>query len=172
MFRVRQAQPRLIKPCGGWSRRGDERAAAGRGRGLASHHPPSPLLLGRNLRRPLTRRPRVAAALSAEAEGGWKMRRRQTPARGTPARGRVSFLQGLRLRGEPSLPCLPERKLGGPPNPRFMGLRSCHLGVRWKSEMFLLVPSFPMRIRNFSSTPSPLSTSLCRLPLSPRPRGP
>lgn len=39
--------------------------------------PPSPFLLGRNLRRPLTRRPRVAAAPSVGAERRWKPSRRR-----------------------------------------------------------------------------------------------
>lgn len=45
-----------------------------------------------------------------------------TCAPGTPASARVPLLQGLELRGASSLPCLPKRKLRGPPRSRFMGL--------------------------------------------------
>lgn len=126
--------------------------------------PRLPLLPGRNLRRPLTRRPQVAAAPSAGAERRLKTHGRQCGLRRHlcgPRQGEGSYLQVTQVLKGARTP-MPDRRGSGDlltRDSRGHNLSSWGNGS-YGNQTCPFVPSFPMRIRHFSSIHHSCCTSM------------
>lgn len=121
------------------------------------------LFPGRNLSRPLTRRPCEAAAPSAGAERRWGTCGLLSGAAGTCARHASEsggiFAEDPGLEGRPHSLIWRRGSWGYPLTEiRLLGLQSIALGCDgYGSQKCRYLPRFPMRIRHFSITPSPCS---------------